>query len=306
MSALALPLSAPTSSDPVQQPPSDLVDVSAFSPEGGTSGAEVLVQVFLHRLDDSAIAVERARAADPNVIPRGVATLVSEITREQLVDILVEGRDATIDEPLQSAVWRGDPCACQFLVTLPETSVDRSCNLRVRVLLNKVPIGSLRFALKVSATFFLDSGCIGIRGDTASLYRRAFLSYATPDRPEVLKRAQVLRAARIQFFQDFLSIDPGQRWERRLYEEIDRCDLFLLFWSKSAAQSEWVIREAELAVTRQSSSPDEEPDITPIILEGPPVPQPIPDSLKHLQFNDHLLYLISATERERRPSDTPQ
>jgi hypothetical protein len=60
-----------------------------------------------------------------------------------------------------------------------------------------------------------------------------------------------------------------------------------------------------LCVARQNGSPDEEPDITPIILEGPPVPQPIPDSLKHLHFNDHLIYLISATERERRATDLP-
>jgi hypothetical protein len=123
---------------------------------------------------------------------------------------------------------------------------------------------------------------------------------------QVLKRAQALRAAHIEFFQDFLSIEPGERWERQLYKEIDLCDLFLLFWSASAAKSEWVLREAELAVARQNASPDEEPDITPIILEGPPVPQPIPDSLKHLQFNDYLVYLIDATERERRATDLPQ
>lgn len=137
----------------------------------------------------------------------------------------------------------------------------------------------------------------------ASLYRRAFLSYATHDRPEVLKRAQALRAAHIEFFQDLLSIEPGERWERRLYQEIDRCDLFLLFWSKKAAASKWVLREAERAVARQNASADEEPDITPIILEGPPVPQPIPDSLKHLHFNDHLLYLISDTQREQRATN---
>jgi len=101
-------------------------------------------------------------------------------------------------------------------------------------------------------------------------------------------------------------MEPGERWEQQLYKEIDLCDLFLLFWSNNAARSEWVLREAELAVARQNASPDEEPDITPIILEGPPVPQPIPDFLKHLQFNDYLAYLIAATERERRSADLPQ
>jgi hypothetical protein len=297
--AIAIAVAPPMAPSAEQQPQLDLVDVSAFAPEGGNAGSEVLVQVLLHRLDNAAIAEELARAADPDAIRRGIATLIAEIARGKRVDILIEGRGATIDEPVQSVVWRGEACGAQFIVTLPEATTDSGCNLRVRVLLEEVPIGSLRFALKVSVARPIDPKNIVIRGDTASRYRRAFLSYTTPDRPEVLKRAQALRAARIDFFQDFLSIDPGQRWERRLYEEIERCDLFLLFWSKSAAQSEWVLREAELAVTRQNTSPNEEPDITPIILEGPPVPEPIPDSLKHLQFNDHLLYFISTAERDR-------
>jgi hypothetical protein len=81
----------------VQQPPlpdllSDLVDFSAFAPERGAAGSEVLVQVFLHQLDDAAIAEERARAADRDAVRRGVATLVTEIARGKRVDVLIEGR----------------------------------------------------------------------------------------------------------------------------------------------------------------------------------------------------------------------
>jgi hypothetical protein len=288
---------AETSALPASREINDLVDLSAFAPEGGAGGTEILVQAFLHGLSDLSIAEERAREADPDTRRHGVATLVTEIPRGTHVDILIGGRDLTVDEPLQTVIWRGRPCACQYLVTLPNTPIERTCNLRVTVLLDGAPVGSLRFALKVFSAVPAEAMAdLRIRGDTASRYRRAFLSYATPDRPEVLKRAQALRASHIDFFQDFLSIGPGERWERRLYEEIDHCDLFLLFWSKSAAQSEWVLREAELAVARQNASPNEQPDIAPIILEGPPVPQPIPDSLKHLQFNDYLLYWMAAQQ----------
>jgi hypothetical protein len=37
----------------------------------------------------------------------------------------------------------------------------------------------------------------------------------------------------------------GERWERRLYKEIDRCHVFVLFWSLAASQSDWVVKEAE-------------------------------------------------------------
>jgi hypothetical protein len=132
----------------------------------------------------------------------------------------------------------------------------------------------------------------------ARRYRRAFLSYASPDRAEVLKRAQSLKVVGIDFFQDLLSLEPGDRWENRLYEEIDKCDLFLLFWSTHAAKSQWVIKETERALARRGATiHDGEPSIIPIVLEGPPVPHP-PSSLADIHFNDALRYVIAAVEAD--------
>src|SRR5262245_65431847 len=112
-------------------------------------------------------------------------------------------------------------------------------------------------------------------GERAGPYRYAFVSYAAEDRKEVLKRVQMLDATRTAFFQDVLSLDPGARWTKELYKRIDKCDLFLLFWSSAAKRSEWVIKEAEYALARQSSDPAGGPGIVPVILEGtPPVPPP--------------------------------
>ncbi len=144
---------------------------------------------------------------------------------------------------------------------------------KATILMEFLPIGVLRFKLRVVARG-QPHGEMTIHGDDLHRYRQAFLSYSTEDRAEVLKRAQALKAARIGFFQALLSLEPGERWERRLYEEIDRCDLFLLFWSSHAARSEWVTREAEYALKRSNASDDHMPDIAPIILEGPPIRTP--------------------------------
>mgnify|MGYP001359811501 CR=1 FL=1 len=282
-------------------PITDIVDVSAFAPEGGQAGDEALVQIFLHRLRDAAAAEARARAADHRATRRGVATLASAIARGTRVDILLEATDLKIDEPLQSLVWEGRPCACQFIVTLPAGAGNGPRALRARVLLNGAPIGRLCFSIEILSTTDGTARPIGIRGDRAQRYRQAFLSYARQDRVEVVKRAQALRAVGVNFFQDILSIEPGEQWEARLYHEIDTCDLFLLFWSSHAARSEWVLREAQYAMDRQKLSPGGEvPDITPVILEGPPIPPP-PDSLRHLHFNDYLRYFIVGAESESRP-----
>jgi hypothetical protein len=52
-----------------------------------------------------------------------------------------------------------------------------------------------------------------------------------------------LRALQIEFFRDVLGLDPGELWERRLYTEIERHDLFLLFWSRAAKESDWVYKK---------------------------------------------------------------
>ena len=47
----------------------------------------------------------------------------------------------------------------------------------------------------------------------------------------MMKRVQMLARCQISFFQDILALEPGERWERKLYEYIDQCDVFMLFWS---------------------------------------------------------------------------
>jgi TIR domain len=116
------------------------------------------------------------------------------------------------------------------------------------------------------------------------------VSYAAKDRKEVLKRVQMLNVLKTKFFQDLLSLDPGDRWEQKLYETIRSCDLFLLFWSQAAKDSEWVIKEAEYALKQQQQNQGHEPDIVPVILEQNVLP---PQSLATLHFNDRIQYLIS-------------
>jgi hypothetical protein len=145
---------------------------------------------------------------------------------------------------------------------------------------------------------------MAIVGEAARRYCHAFLSYTEADRAEVLRGAQLLRAAGVSVFQDLMSAVPGERWEPKIYQEIDKCDLFLLFWSPEAAKSQWVIREAEYAIARQQANlPDELPDIRPVVLSDPPIPTP-PESLQHINFNDHVCYLIAAakTAGQRRPA----
>lgn len=228
---------------------------------------------------------------------RGQTTLGLELARSTRVDIMLDGGGLGVDEPIQSLIWRGRPAACQFVVAAPDDAAEGQHVLTARVLVGGVPLGRLAFTLAVDAAAAAEPP--ELTGDAARRYERAFLSYSSLDRPEVLKTAQTLQATGIDYFQDILSIEPGEAWRDRLFAEIDRCDLFLLFWSSHAAGSDWVRQEAEYALARHRGSAEAPPDIRPIILEGPPIPLP-PASLASLHFNDMLRYVVVASELEAK------
>jgi hypothetical protein len=124
-------------------------------------------------------------------------------------------------------------------------------------------------------------------------YRRAFVSYSSQDRAEVLRRVQAFTIAGMSVFQDILHLDPGERWEKALYREIDKCDVFLLFWSQAAAASPWIAKEIDYALARRGDSSENPPAIQPVPIEGPPI-VPAPLQLSDLHFNDALLAHIAA------------
>jgi hypothetical protein len=125
------------------------------------------------------------------------------------------------------------------------------------------------------------------------------VSYSSQDRSEVLRRVQAFKIAGISVFQEILDLDPGERWEKALYHEIDNCDVFLLFWSKAAAASEWVGKEIDYALARRGDNADNPPAIQPVPIEGPPIVPP-PARLRDLHFNDALLVHISAASSRGR------
>ena len=274
-------------------PPDDTVAVEAsvFSPPKLAVNDQIMVQVFLHppgRADDAAAG---AQQFDTDAQWRGFTSLSLELAAGTRVAVQLDVADLTVsDEGVGEIRWQNGVIGLSFLVAAPSDAALGKRHGTVRFLVDGVPAGRIHFALEVVAT---RESAVAAQplGDSSHRYRRAFISYASEDRAEVLKRVQTLGALKIDYFQDVLSLEPGDRWQQELYREIDRCDLFLLFWSSASQASMWVRREAQYALERQHASADGEPDLIPLILEGPPPPAPWPE-LSGLHFNDKLIYLV--------------
>jgi WD40 repeat protein len=292
---------------------SDPVDCTVFAPPQIARGQDFLVQVFAHVSELASEIVELAKNVDPATTWRNFKSLEIAIPRGSTLTVELSMRGLEVVDPVQSLVWNGSTRSVEFEVHAPS---DRSPGVaigKVTVLLDSLPIGYIRFQVNVSQdpaeAAFLDHQPTG----HARRYQMAFISYASEDRNKVLERVQMLKLIGLPFFQDVLSLDPGDRWRQKLYSHIDESDLFLLFWSSNARRSRWVRKECRRALSRQragglpahtpgmtrirfrllsllSRAVDDlaPPDIRPVIIEGPPIPTPWPE-LREIQFDDLLV-----------------
>jgi hypothetical protein len=274
------------------------VNSTVYAPTDAQPGDAFLVQVFVHLLEQAEALDEIAREADEQSRRRITSRLKQKIKRgtELAFHLSMPGLD--IDEPAQSCVWEGEPAWVQFGVTVPPDHKPKNIIGTVIVSENTIPLGHLKFKFRIGGEVV--EGGTAVRNQpsvAASLirYKQAFISYASKDREEVLKRVQMLNLAKIKFFQDLLTLEPGDSWEHLIYKYIDESDVFFLFWSQAASESKWVKKEVAYAISRKAASDEAPPEIVPVIIEGPPPAKP-PEELSYLHFNDKFIYFINTKE----------
>jgi hypothetical protein len=286
--------------DPIHPPrapagSADSVDCAVFAPSEVRRGEDVLVQAFAFHTGHEREAATQAVGFDPTAGKRGSTTLNLCLSAGQFLTFHLTLRGADVLEPVKDLVWRRRTDHVTFVVEIPKDRTPGTLIGTLVVSVGGIPVGQINFKLTVvrGAEWRTTTGASVSIGESATRFRRAFVSYASADRAEVVRRVQMLRqpVTDIEVFQDVLDLAPGEEFEPTLFERIDQCDLFLLFWSSSAQNSEWVRREWEHALRRQGAERRSPPTIFPVVIEGPPPPTPPPE-LAHLHFNDYLLYLI--------------
>jgi hypothetical protein len=275
-------------------PGAEPVDSAVFCPPQVARNSIFLLQVFLYPPRAATEVDRQAKQADETAERRGTYSLPLDLPLGTRVDLRLEIPALLVAEPDAVLMWRGSITAAQFEVEVPRDVTAPQVIGRVRIAVAGVPAGTLRFQVGVVAAG-TTPGAPDAREVRARRYHRAFVSYSSQDRAEVLRRVQAFKIAGLTVFQDVLELDPGERWEQRLYQEIDSCDVFLLFWSHTAAASEWVLKEIDYAIARKQGDDEHPPDIQPVPIEGPPIVPP-PATLKDLHFNDNLLAQIQAAD----------
>lgn len=237
------------------------------APPGGTFTARFIAHVPGR---ERAVA---ARLADPSADARVHLHLKPcQWAPGTAVTVALAARGLRVEPPSRTFTWQGDEHVEEFHVTVPADAPLGTVVLTFDAAIDGFVVATLRIDLVVTS----DAGARKARTSaTATAARTAFASYAAVDRARVLDRvASVQLNAGLDVFVDGLSVQPGETRRARLTSEIRGRDMFLLFWSGSAASSSEVAWEYRTAIETRGVQIVQlhplEPDV--------PLPAPLADS----------------------------
>ena len=281
--------SPPFSSEQQREP----VRLAAASPQAAKPGDEFTARLVAYLGEDEAAVRDELTQLSPGATPHmGLKTC--QWQRGTTVTVKLTARGLGIVPAEQSFVWEGERCLVEFDVGVPEAAAESTIVLKFDVLIDGIVVAMLRTDLQVTrlgATIHAPSSPTASTATSAA--RTAFASYSSKDRERVLDRVAAVRiSAGLDIFMDCLSLNPGEAWKPRLDGEITQRDLFLLFWSADAAESEWVTWEWRTALRRKGKQALQIHPLQPGIKP--------PEELRDLHFGD-VYMLVREGDRASRP-----
>jgi hypothetical protein len=213
----------------------------------------------------------------------GPLTFSSATAKERIPSGVVlvarpEGEGLRFDPPQQSARWRGRWRRFDFRVAVEAV---RPVRLQGRVTFSAegLLIAEVPFELLIGDPA---EHAPSTRSPSVKPYDAIFPSYSHRDKQIVERFERVYRALGLEYLRDVTTLRSGQKWQPELGRLIEQADIFQLFWSSSAATSEYVTKEWQAALRLIQEKRKPETFIRPVYWEEP-MPAP-PSALGGTHF----------------------
>lgn len=127
---------------------------TVFAPAQVKRGDDFMVQLFLHHSEDSEEIEIMARMVDEDAVVRNTKTLRVKLEADDRVDVelIAMGNNddsIAIDEPQKSFYWDGGQGSVEFCVSIGVGYAKNSFMGKVRVAVNKEPVGDMLFKTEI-------------------------------------------------------------------------------------------------------------------------------------------------------------
>lgn len=219
---------------------------SIFSSSEVKRNSHMLIQVFLHLLEETEKVKTLARKSDGNAERRDYIPLQCKLKKGDKVDVFLNIYGETLlMSDKKNVVWQGSFTKCSFDYFIPkDIDVDElSCVALLSV--NGVPVGEMRFITKI-----VDSPRQLNPEIIARKYNKVFISYSHQDESKVKFLHEGLELGSVPHFFDRKYLGIGDVFPKVIQDYINSADLFILCWSENASNSEYVQKERMQALER--------------------------------------------------------
>ena len=224
----------------------DTVYSSVFSPAEVKRESHFLINVFLHLQDETETAISMAKEADSFATRRGYRPLPCKMSKGDKVDIQLSilGKTRLFFEN-QSIIWEGVIKSCSFDYYIPNELDEKELCCSAAIKVNGTPIGEMKFITQIVEQPITRNPKV-----ISQPYEKIFISYAHQDEKTVRHYAKAYQLLHRDVFFDRDYLKAGDVFSQEIEKYIKSADLFILFWSKNAAKSEYVQKEVDLALPR--------------------------------------------------------
>lgn len=219
---------------------------SIFAPAEIRRKSNLIIQVYLHREDETQMVNILARESDRNAERRDYVPLSLNLNKGDKIDVELNiyGEEELMSKR-KTLIWQGSFTKCSFSYFVPKDIEVDELNCEAVIFINGVPIGEMRFI-----THIVDSPRAVNTKITAHQYNKIFISYAHEDVQKIKYISLAYKAQGVNYFFDRDSLEIGDVYEEKIFDYIDSSDLFILCWSKNAQQSSYVAKEKNRAMLR--------------------------------------------------------
>lgn len=204
------------------------------------------------------------------------------VPEEALVTAIPTIPGFEFDPPQASLRFRQDWRRFDFEFRATEAPLDASADGRITFLVEGVIVADVPLSVYVSET--AGEAVLEPAAATATPYPAIFCSYSHKDAAIVQRVERASRYFNLRYLRDVTTLRSGENWNARLLELIDSADIFQLFWSRHAAESEYVRQEYQYAAALRRRGVKGATFIRPIRWEEP-MPAPPPPELAELHFD---------------------
>jgi hypothetical protein len=229
-----------------------VVNACVYTPGQIRRNKSFVIRIYFYKPEDGNKVDSKMNDIDPNAKKKEYKPLDIPVKDGDKISVHLKMSDGVlVEKNSKSLIWHNHYKDCSFIARLTDSTISDVYGAAY-VFINDIPAGELLFTIDV-----VDSLETKLYAKVETQrYSRIFISYSHEDIQQVIGFAECCKALGTDYFFDRHTLKAGDIFKEKIFDYINSSDLFILCWSKNAANSEWVQieREHALALVNEGKS----------------------------------------------------